>query len=232
MLIGGLQPVTLLDYPNKLSAIVFTAGCNMRCPFCYNPNLVLPELITKDKLYKEKEVIDFLKKRKKYLEGLVITGGEPTLQEDLPDFLKKMKEIGYQVKLDTNGINFKILKNIVKDGLIDYLAMDIKGPFDSYDKFCGIKGFKDIEKSIDLIISSGLPYEFRSTLVRGLHELGDMELMAKMIAGAKLYYLQNYRREDKQVSDSFIGAGFSRTDLKEFKEIARRYVEKCIVRAN
>lgn len=230
MLIGGLQPVTLLDYPNKVAAIIFTAGCNMRCPFCYNPELVLPDLIKDDKLYKQDEVIKFLKKRKKYLDGLVITGGEPTLQEDLIDFLGLMKEIGYQIKLDTNGINYKVLKNVVKDGLVDYLAMDIKGPLDSYDKFCGVKNFKEVEKSIELVRSCGLPYEFRSTLVRGLHELADMEKMAKMIAGAKLYYLQNYRREDKQVDDDFVGAGFSRADLKGFKEIAQKYLEKCIVR--
>lgn len=229
MLIGGLQPVTLLDYPRKVAAIIFTSGCNMRCPFCYNSNLVFPELITPDHLYDEKAVMDFLHRRKKYLDGLVITGGEPTLQADLPEFLAKLKKIGYAIKLDTNGLRPEILKKLLAEKLVDYFAMDIKGPVDSYEKFAGVKADR-LADSIDLIMNSGLDYEFRSTLVRNLHELSDMEMMAKLIAGAPAYFLQNFRAEKPLAGVNFKGRPFSLKDLEEFRKTASRYVPNTQIR--
>lgn len=236
MKIGGLQPVTLLDYPQKLAAIVFTAGCNMRCPFCYNSKLVLPELLSDANLYKEDEVIEFLKKRKKYLDGLVITGGEPLLQEDLADFLRKMKAAGYEIKLDTNGLQSEKLKDLLEEKLIDYIAMDIKGPLESYEKFAGLPAGQagvtasQVADSIKLVMKSGLPYEFRSTVVKGLHSREDISGMAKAIKGAKLYYLQNYMASAPLAGEKFKGKEFFMKDMEDMRQIAERYVKKCLVR--
>lgn len=229
MRIGGLQPVTLLDYPQKLAAIVFTAGCNMRCPFCYNFKLVLPELIHDDHLYNTQEVIDFLIRRKKYLDGLVITGGEPLLQEDLPEFLKKMKDVGYSIKLDTNGLSADALKSLLEDKLIDYIAMDIKGPLDNYEKFAGVPAGQ-VASSIKLVMKSGLPYEFRSTLVKGLHTKDDVAEMAKAIKGAKLYYLQNYSPSGPLAGDKFKGKEFFLKDMEDLRLLAADHVKQCLIR--
>ena len=164
MIIGGLQPVTLLDYPQKLAAIIFTSGCNMRCPFCYNPSLVIPEAIEKSGFIPEEDVVGFLKKRKKYLDGVVLTGGEPAMQPDVKNFCRKLKKLGYSIKFDTNGLLPDLLSDLISEKLIDYIAMDIKGPMVNYNKFSGVDAGENIEKSIKLIKDSGLPHEFRSTL--------------------------------------------------------------------
>ncbi|MFA5020485.1 MAG: anaerobic ribonucleoside-triphosphate reductase activating protein [Patescibacteria group bacterium] len=229
MRIGGLQPVTLLDYPQKLAAIIFTAGCNMRCPFCYNYKLVLPELLSDDNLYDEREVIAFLKKRKKYLDGLVISGGEPLAQEDLPDFLKQMKQIGYAIKLDTNGLAADILQHLIGEQLIDYIAMDIKGPLADYQKFSGVPAGQ-VADSIKLVMKSGLPYEFRSTLVKNLHTSEDVGKMAQAIKGAKLYYLQNYSQNVPLAGDKFCGRQFAAEELETMRALAAGSVKKCLIR--
>jgi pyruvate formate lyase activating enzyme len=229
MLIGGLQPVTLLDYPQKLAAIIFTSGCNMRCPFCYNSKLVLPELITAESLYDEKKVVEFLKKRKKYLDGLVITGGEPTLQPDLVDFIRKMKRIGYLIKLDTNGLWPETIADLIKEKLVDYLAIDIKGPLDEYEKFAGVKAGR-VAETIKLVIDSGLAHEFRSTLVKGLHKLTDLEKMAKAISGGQAYYLQNYRAEKPLAGDKFNGRAFFDKEMEQARKIAIKYVPNTQIR--
>lgn len=229
MKIGGLQPVTLLDYPEKVAAIIFTAGCNMRCPFCYNAKLVLPELIHPDQLYDAGEVLAFLKKRKKYLDGVVVTGGEPTLQPDLPEFLGKLKKIGYLIKLDTNGLWTEEVARLIKDGLVDYIAMDIKGPLDNYEKFSGACG-GSIKASIKAIMDSGLPYEFRSTVVKGLHQPEDIERMAAAIAGAEKYYLQNYFGDKPLGGEKLQGRGFSEGELKKFRAAAEKFVKFCAIR--
>lgn len=229
MKIGGLQPVTLLDYPEKVAAIIFTAGCNMRCPFCYNAKLVLPELIRPENLYNEADILAFLKKRKKYLDGVVITGGEPTLQPDLPEFLAKLKKMGYEIKLDTNGLWPEEVEKVIKEGLVDYIAMDIKGPLDNYEKFSGVAGGA-ISDSINLIMASGLPYEFRSTLVKGLHQPGDIAPMAEAISGAGLYYLQNYSGEKPLAGEKLKGRGFTEAELEKFAKEAGKFVKACLVR--
>jgi pyruvate formate lyase activating enzyme len=229
MKIGGLQPVTILDYPGKMAAIVFTAGCNMRCPFCYNFQLVLPEYLARSRWYDEDKVIDFLFRRKKYLDGLVLSGGEPTLQPDLPQFLAKMKKIGYDIKLDTNGYIPEMLSRLIKDKLVDYIALDIKGPLGSYEKFTGVSA-EPIKKSIELVISSGLPYEFRSTLVKGLHDLKSVEAMAKAIKGVEKYYLQNYSDQSPLAGERFKGQPFTRRELEEFCIAAKKFVKHCEIR--
>lgn len=231
MKIGGLQPVTLLDYPHKISAIIFASGCNMRCPFCYNPRLVVPKLIKKNKLVSNTELMSFLQGRKKYLDGVVITGGEPTLQSKLIEFCRQIKEMGYDIKLDTNGLEPKILKKLVEEKLVDYIAMDIKGPLDDLKKYSGTKvKAKKIKSSIEIIKKSNLPYEFRSTLVKGLHTKGDVKKMAQAVSGVKMYWLQNFNVQKNLVDQSFVGKSFTKVEMDEFKKIVEKYVEKCSIR--
>ena len=196
MLIGGLQKTTLIDYPGKIAATVFLIGCNFRCPFCYSSELVLPEKIKNQPEFSEKDFFKFLKSRKELLESVVICGGEPTINKDLPDFIKKIKKMGFLVKIDTNGSNPQMLKILIDQKLIDYVAMDIKGPKEKYDEFTGKKvNIRKIQKSIDILKEGRIDYEFRSTIVPSLHTRGDILNMAKWIKGAKKYYLQNFRPE-------------------------------------
>lgn len=196
MLIGGLQKTTLIDYPGKIAATVFLIGCNFRCPFCYSSELVLPEKIKNQPEFSEKDFFKFLKSRKELLESVVICGGEPTINKDLPDFIKKIKKMGFLVKIDTNGSNPQMLKILIDQKLIDYVAMDIKGPKEKYDEFTGKKvNIRKIQKSIDILKEGRIDYEFRSTIVPSLHAKGDILNMAKWIKGAKKYYLQNFRPE-------------------------------------
>lgn len=231
MNIGGLQPVTILDYPQKVAAIVFTSGCNMRCPFCHNPDLVLPENIAKSHLLDVSELLEHLKKRKKYLDGLVITGGEPTIQSDIIDFCRSIKTIGYDIKLDTNGLMPEIIEKLLIENLVDYIAMDIKGALDEYPKFCGVKISGDeIGRSIKIIKGCGLNYEFRSTLVKGLHNKESVLKMAQSIKGAELYYLQNFNFQDRLVASDFIGQGFTVKEMDNFAKIAQELVKECKIR--
>lgn len=180
MRIGGIQKTTFLDYPDKMACVIFTVGCNMRCPFCHNRELALGTSPADAKAMAGEEVFEFLKNRKKILEGVVISGGEPTLQPDLFDFIKKIKEMGYLVKLDTNGSNPGILKGLIDKKMIDFVAMDIKADWDNYDKATGIKAnLREIRKSIMIIEKSGIDYQFRSTIVRGIHDRRMVEKMKR-----------------------------------------------------
>lgn len=180
MRIGGIQKTTFLDYPDKMACVIFTVGCNMRCPFCHNRELALGTSPADPAAAGGEEVFEFLKNRKKILEGVVISGGEPTLQPDLFDFIKKIKEMGYLVKLDTNGSNPGILKGLIDKKMIDFVAMDIKADWDNYDKATGIKAnLREIRKSIMIIEKSGIDYQFRSTIVRGIHDRRMVEKMKR-----------------------------------------------------
>jgi len=190
MKIGGLQKLTLIDYPGKLAATVFLFGCNFRCPWCYSSELVLAEKKQPEIL--EKEVISFLKERQDLLEGVVICGGEPTINKDLGKFIKKIKKLGFLVKLDTNGSNPKMLKDLIK--IVDYVAMDVKLPKDKYKKILGVNP-ENIDKSIKILKNSNIDYEFRTTVVPGILDKKDILKIAKWISGAKKYYLQNFRPE-------------------------------------
>jgi len=194
MIIGGLQKLTLIDYPGKLAATVFFAGCNFRCPWCYSRELVLPEEIKKQPKVSEKEFFEFLKDRQELLEGIVICGGESTINNNLPKFIKKIKKLRYAVKLDTNGSNPKMLKKLIKENLIDYVAMDVKLPKERYSKILKAK-VDDIEKSIKILKENKIDYEFRTTVVPTILEKQDILKIAQWISGAKKYYLQNFRPE-------------------------------------
>jgi pyruvate formate lyase activating enzyme len=258
MIIGGLEKFSLIDYPEHLSAIVFTQGCNFRCHFCYNPMLVVspvPKPATRglnsgtedDKLQNsrfarfseksypsvtEDSLFLFLESRRGKLDGIVISGGEPTLQPDLPEFIKKIKDLGFKVKLDTNGTNPAMLERLLEEGLIDYIAMDIKAPAQKYEKVVSASAdIESIKKSISLIMTSGLPYEFRTTLVPGLHESLDIEPMAQLISGAEKWYLQIFQGSTPLVNNNYLeNAPFSEKMMEEMVEIAKPYVRYCAYR--
>ena len=196
--IGGLEKSTLIDYPGRVAATVFLLGCNFRCPFCYSAELVLPEKIKLQPRISEKALFDFLRTRQGLLGGVVICGGEPTLQKDLVEFVSQIKQLGYKVKLDTNGSNPEMLAELLSKNLLDYIAMDIKAPLDQekYEKATGVKvNLTKIKKSIEIIKSSGVDYEFRTTVVPGFHSKEDVLQMAQDIGPAKKYCLQNFRGE-------------------------------------
>lgn len=194
--IGGLQKTTLIDYPGKVACTVFLIGCNFRCPFCYSSELVLPEKIKLQPLVAEKDFFNFLAERKGLLDGVVICGGEPTILAELPAFIKRIKKLGYLVKLDTNGSNPQILKKLIKDGLLDYVAMDVKSVPEKYSEITQSQiKISQIQASIDLLKEGLIDYEFRSTIVPGFHLKADIIKLAHWLQGAKKYYLQNFRPE-------------------------------------
>ncbi len=216
MKIYGLQKMTLLDYPGKIAATVFTAGCNFRCPWCHNASLVLntklPALIS------GADFFTFLEKRRGWLDGVCITGGEPLLQKDLPEFIEKIKNMGFLVKLDTNGSFPAQLKELVNRKLVDYVAMDIKNSPAKYGATIDLTSAKEflpqIQESISFLLENQVEYEFRTTLVREFHSLDDLKEIAHWIQGAEHYYLQNF--ED---SGDLIQSGFKAFTKEELEEI-------------
>jgi len=209
MKIGGLQKLTLIDYPGKIACTVFLVGCNYRCPWCHNPELVLPEEIEKSPKIPEKDFFNFLKLRKNLLEGVVICGGEPTINKDLPEFCQKIKKLGYLVKLDTNGSNPKILKDLIDKKLVDYVAMDIKAPKEKYMEAIGLKKsssnrlLKNIKENIDILKEGKIDYEFKTTMIPGLLGREDIVKIVKWIGPAKRYYLQNFKPGGNTVNPDF-----------------------------
>ncbi|MBU4274501.1 anaerobic ribonucleoside-triphosphate reductase activating protein [Patescibacteria group bacterium] len=197
MKIGGLQKTTLIDYPGKIAATVFLSGCNFFCPWCYSSELVLPDKIKKQPKISEKEFFDFLKERRSLLDGVVVCGGEPTMQKDLPEFIKKIKKLGFLVKLDTNGSNPEMLKDLIDKKLIDYVAMDIKCSPEKHSEIFGTKvKLSDIEKSAKILKERKVDFEFRTTAVPGINAKDDFIKIAKWIGGPNIkYYLQNFRPE-------------------------------------
>lgn len=293
MLIGGLQKFSLLDYPGKISAIIFTQGCNFRCQFCYNPMLVWPirpadvpasgalageggklryahgHELERQKVHsgfssassasrritvdEQDELFDFFKARAGKLDAVVITGGEPCLQKDLLDFIKKVKALGYLVKLDTNGSCPEVLAKLTSprtpslisplvrgrnsgggegSRLIDYLAMDLKAPASKYAELTGDKAdFNNVRKSVKLIMASGLPYEFRTTVVPELLDKADIKEMGKIIKGADLWYLQNFKSRTQLLCPELEGkVPYNARQMKEMAAVGGEYVKKCEVR--
>lgn len=228
MNISGLQKLTLIDYPGKLAATVFLSSCNFLCPWCYSSELVLPEKIKDQPIIPEKELFDFLKEKKGLIEGVVVCGGEPTLQKELGNFIKKIKKMDYSVKLDTNGSNPKMLKSLIDRNLIDYVAMDIKLPKERYkDLFLKID---DIEKSIDILKQDKIDYEFRTTIVPTIHKKEDIVQITRWISGAKKYYLQNFKPE-KTLDPSFEKIKpYSEKYLLGIKKAISPFFEICEVR--
>lgn len=228
MNIQGLQKLTLLDYPDKMACTIFTGGCNLRCPFCHNAGIVLNPSAEGE--YSVEDILSFLKKRQGILEGVVITGGEPLMQKDIDVFIEKIRELGYSVKLDTNGTYPDKLRELIDRGLIDYVAMDIKASPAGYPPAVGIGGYdiSKIEKSVKLLLEGRVDYEFRTTVVREFHSIFDMNALGEFIKGAKRHYLQAFRD-----SGELIGFGLSGVDKKEMEEMRKillGYVEKCELR--
>lgn len=228
MNIAGFQKLTLLDFPGKTAATLFTPGCNFRCPFCHNAGLVLRT--DEAEHYSEEEVLSYLNKRKGILDGVCITGGEPLLQRDIAGFMEKLKSLGYKIKLDTNGSFPEKLRELVQKGLVDYVAMDIKNSKEKYAATVGIDGFDTvaIEESVSYLLSGAVDFEFRTTVVDELHTEEDIEALASWIAGAPRYFLQNFVD-----SGDLIGRGLSaasREKLDSMRKIASRYIDVVEVR--
>jgi len=231
MKIGGFQKLTLIDYPGRIAATVFLTGCNFRCPFCYSSELVLPEKIKNQPKISEKEFFNHLKERKELIEGIVLCGGEPTISKGLTPLIKKIKKMGFSVKLDTNGSDPKLLKTLIDKKLVDYIAMDIKGPKERYNNFSGTKAdVKKIQKSIDILKEGKVDSEFRSTIVPTFHKREDVIEMAKWIRGAKRYYLQNFRSE-KTIDPKFEKIKpYPQEYLLEIQKAISPFFEICQVR--
>lgn len=229
MLISGLQKLTLLDYPGRVACTVFTGGCNFRCPFCHNAPLVLPEQLAQDT--DEEQVLSFLKKRVGVLDGMAITGGEPLLHKDIGDFLAKVKALGYQIKLDTNGSFPELLMELVKAGLVDRVAMDIKNAPACYGETAGVAGLDlaAIERSKDFLLSGAVDYEFRTTVVKGLHDEERLKEAARWISGAREYYLQQFKDSGQVLNITGLGA-FDEKEMHALAEAVRPWVPAVRVR--
>ncbi len=274
MKIHGFNKTTLLDYPEHLAATIFTGGCNFRCPFCHNGGLVLDP--DSQPAIPEEEVLKFLQKRRGILQGVCITGGEPTLQPDLEDFIRKVKEMGYLVKLDTNGSRPEVLKSLLEKGLLDYVAMDIKASQENYAYAAGVRVsdetagmcttaaktptavhahvslLEKIRASVELLKNGTVPYEFRTTVVKGIHTLEEFDAIGQWLAGCRAYYLQAYR-ENENILAYCEGAGasgdaamqediavasslplrlsnFTKEEMEQFADIARKYIDKVELR--
>lgn len=245
MHIGGLQKISLLDYPGCIAAIIFTQGCNFRCQFCYNPILVAPisnnlkytgvnnDQCQKDHpKYKEDDLFVFLESRVDKLDAVVITGGEPTIHEDLMDFIIKIKKLGFLVKLDTNGSNPKIIKELINKKLVDYFAMDIKVSKEKYQQVVGAQiDWDKIKESVKIIMASGLPYEFRTTVVPEFFDQDDAVAIGELIKGADKWYLQKFKSNIDLVNITLKNKkSYSDQEMKKLVDIGQKYVKKCEAR--
>lgn len=230
MFIVGIQKVTLIDYPGKIACVLFTHGCNFRCLFCHNPELVLEEP-NLDNVIEHKEILDFLDARKGKLDGVVITGGEPLLHKELFSFIQKIKKKGFVVKLDTNGSCPKSLAKLLEAGLLDYVAMDVKAGLDQYHKITSWEDdVEKIRKSIALVMKKAPEYEFRSTLVKGLHSRKDVLEIAKLVRGARKFTIQNFVSSETISKDLGKKNEFKKTELEKFSKILEKYVKEVDIR--
>lgn len=230
MLISWIQKTTLLDYPGKVATLLFTAWCNLRCKYCHNSEFVLPEKIQLiQDFIPEETFFRFLETKIWLLDGVVICWGEPTLQKNLKAFCKKIKNMWFLVKLDTNGQNPKILQELLSEELLDYIAMDIKWDYEHLEDLIWKYDKQKYLESIEIIKNSSIDYEFRTTLIKNYHKQEDFENIVLQIAGAKKYFLQNYR-SGNTLEKNFYWESFSSSELLEFQSIAKKYVEKCQIR--
>lgn len=230
MNIGGFQRSSLIDYPGKISAIIFTQGCNFRCPYCHNPELVDPELFAEP--LKVEDIFAHLNSRRGLLDAVVISGGEPTLQTDIGELLRAIKKMGFFVKLDTNGSNPGVIKSLIAEDLIDYIAMDIKAPFERYHDVVKLNiDVTKIKESIEIIMNSPLDYEFRTIVVKNLLSESDIISIAHSIKGARKYVLQNLVLSKMlEPSTAKTVHPYSDRELNEIKDKVKKYVEMCLVR--
>ena len=219
MVISGFSKLTLLDYPGKVACMLFTQGCNWNCKFCQNSDLIHYDT---NELIKEDEIFEYLDERKKVLDGIVISGGEPTMQKDLIEFLRKVRKFGILIKLDTNGSNPIVLEKILKENLVDYVAMDIKNIFEEYEPIVNIKKIyiENIKQSINMLKQSNVEYEFRTTIMKNYHSL-DKILKINEYVGSDKYYLQNFEDSDGVLDKSLVS--FTKEELKDLGEQLKKY---------
>lgn len=228
MKISGFQKMTVLDYPGKIACTIWTLGCPFRCGFCHNASLVTR---TEDSVeISRDEVLEYLKKRKAMLEGICITGGEPLLNPDIEDFILNVKELGYSVKLDTNGAYPQKLKDLVNKGLIDYVAMDIKNSPEKYAETIGIKDFdiSPVKASVEFLLSGSVDFEFRTTVVAEYHTVEDIAAITQWIKGAKKYFLQNFVDSGDLICSNL--SAVSKEKLKEMQKVAQIVVPNTEIR--
>lgn len=223
MNIQGVQRLSLLDFPDRVACTVFTCGCNFRCPFCHNASLVIPEEMTGDEMA-EDVFFDFLASRKNKLDGVCISGGEPLLQRDIGLFIRRIRNMGFAVKLDTNGTVPGLLKELVDDGLIDYVAMDIKNSPGKYAETSGMADLllDQVFESVSFLLSGKVPYEFRTTVIREFHTGRDIEQIGQWIQGAELYYLQEFVDSGSLIGEDL--HALSPNEMEDFRRIAADYV--------
>lgn len=228
MKIGGFQKTSLLDYPGKVSSIIFTIGCNFRCPFCYVPQLVLPERIKELHEVPEGYIFSYLEKNKELLDAVVITGGEPTIHADLPQFIERIKGLGFLIALETNGSNFQMLRYLIEKKLVDYVEMDVKTvmDFEKYDRVVGNvltrEMFENVKKSVNFLLKEG-NCEFRTTLVKEFHTKRDVIEICKAIRGARVYYLQKLKNDVELICKERL-APFNESEVEEITEEGRKFV--------
>ncbi len=229
MKIHGLQKMTLLDFPGRIACTVFLGGCDFRCPYCHNFELADG---TAKPVMDDSELLAFLKKRQGLLDGAAITGGEPCLHKELPELMRKIRELGFAVKLDTNGYHPAMLKYILDEGLADYVAMDIKNSPEKYAVTCGVTSirFDVIKESIDILLNSGREFEFRTTVVKEFHEAADFHAMGNLIKGAEHYYLQSFTDRDTVPFGNLHTP--AKEELQSFLAIAREYVPGAQLRGS
>ena len=223
----GLQKLTLLDYPGRLAATVFLGGCNFRCPFCHNASLVVHG---DNNEISEQELFSFLESRRGKLSGVCITGGEPTLNPQLPTFINKIRALGYSVKLDTNGTNPDMLESLINDGLVDYVAMDIKSSRPRYAALCGVPEFDAaaVERSVEILLAGKVKYEFRTTVVRELHTAADFVAIGEWIKGARAYFLQPFKDSGDIIEDGF--SSYSEAEISALLDVVKMYIPNAQIR--
>ena len=231
MIIAGLQKMTLTDFPENVACILFLKGCNFRCPYCHNSELI--DYKIDDNYILKEEVFDFLKKRQGILDGVVISGGEPTVNKDLPKLIKEIRDLGFKIKLDTNGTNPQMLKELLEDGLIDYVAMDIKNVQTKYLETAGLSEknvqiLENVQKSIDILKKSKVDHEFRTTIMKNYHNIEDLEEINKLIGKDEKYFIQNFE-DSEYVLDHNIEP-FSEKELKEINNKLTKNFQKTSVR--
>lgn len=226
MLIGGFQKMTVLDFPGKIACILFTYGCNLKCPFCHNASLVIDDI----EEFSQEEIFKYLEKRKGVLDGVCVSGGEPFLQPDIMEFLQKLKNTGLAVKIDTNGTSPEKLRYAVENGLVDYVAMDIKNSKEKYPLTTGIQDIDigKIEESVKFLLDSDIDYEFRTTVVREYHTEQDMVCIGEWIKGAKNYFLQSFTDSGNLIGENL--SAHSSDTMRDFERIVRPFVQNIGVR--
>ena len=226
MKLGGLMKMTLLDFPGRVACTVFTTGCNWRCPFCHNAGLATGHGDAID----EEELFAFLKKRQGILDGVAITGGEPTLWQDLDAFIEKIRALGYAVKLDTNGTNPEMLRRLCEGGLLDMVAMDIKNAPQRYAKTCGVQdcSFEKIRQSAEFLMEGNVPFEFRTTVVKGLHDEDSFRKIGEWLHGPWAYYLQAFQDSGELMQRGM--QGFEKAQMQHFLEVVKPYLPRAEIR--